>query len=171
MTDILGRFGLTRVINATGTVTRLGASPLDAEVIDAMAAAARSSVDIAELQGRACETIAEYTGAQAGIVTSGAMAGLLVGAAACIAAAVLLRFSPRVPSFGSSLSNMPNRKPGWVIQIGDLENMAQWSHSRYVAQSSFRDPCATPSIGKPSSHLIFRLSRLRLCAIQQTGVQ
>jgi L-seryl-tRNA(Ser) seleniumtransferase len=83
--DILGRFGLTRVINATGTVTRLGASPLDAEVIDAMAAAARCSVDIAELQGRACETIAQYTGAQAGIVTSGAMAGLLVGAAACIA--------------------------------------------------------------------------------------
>ena len=85
MTDILGRFGLTRVINATGTVTRLGASPLDAEVIDAMALAARCSVDIAELQGRACETIAHYTGAQAGIVTSGAMAGLLVGAAACIA--------------------------------------------------------------------------------------
>jgi putative ABC transport system substrate-binding protein len=38
-------------------------------------------------------------------------------------------------------------------------------------QSSFHDPCAAPSIGKPSSHLILRLSRLRLCAIQQTGVR
>ena len=30
------------------------------------------------------------------------------------------------------------------------------------SQSSFRDPCATPSIGKPSSHLILRLSGLHV---------
>ena len=84
MTDIFGRFGIDRVINATGTVTRLGASPMDAEVIAAMAAAAQCSVDIADLQGRASEVIAKCTGAQAGIVTSGAAAGLLVGAAACM---------------------------------------------------------------------------------------
>ncbi len=85
MTDIFRRFGITPVINATGTVTRLGASPIDAEVIAAMAAAARCSVDIGELQGRASEVISECTGAEAGIVTSGAMAGLLVGTAACLA--------------------------------------------------------------------------------------
>jgi L-seryl-tRNA(Ser) seleniumtransferase len=73
------------VINATGTVTRLGASQLDAEVIAAMAEAAQSSVDMADLQGRACDLIAQCTGAEAGIVTCGAMAGLLLGAAACIA--------------------------------------------------------------------------------------
>jgi D-glucosaminate-6-phosphate ammonia-lyase len=84
VTDILDRLSFTRVINATGTVTRLGASPIDAEVIAAMAAAARCSVDIAELQGRASEIISNCTGAEAGIVTSGAMAGLLVGAAACM---------------------------------------------------------------------------------------
>jgi D-glucosaminate-6-phosphate ammonia-lyase len=85
VTDIFLRFGIARVINATGTVTRLGASPIDAEVIAAMAAAAQCSLDIAELQGRASEFISKCTGAEAGIVTSGAMAGLLVGAAACIA--------------------------------------------------------------------------------------
>ncbi len=85
MTDILGQLGVARVINATGTVTRLGASPIDAEVVAAMAAAATASVDIAELQGRASEVIAQCTGAEAGIVTSGATAGLLVGAAACLA--------------------------------------------------------------------------------------
>jgi D-glucosaminate-6-phosphate ammonia-lyase len=85
LTDILGRFGFARVINATGTVTRLGASPIDAEVIAAMSAAAQCSVDIAELQGHASEIISQCTGAEAGIVTSGAMAGLLVGTAACIA--------------------------------------------------------------------------------------
>lgn len=96
MTDILGRFGVVRVVNATGTVTRLGASTLDADVIAAMAAAAQCSVDIAQLQGRASEVIAECTGAEAGIVTSGAMAGLLVGAAACIAGFDPLKMS-RLP--------------------------------------------------------------------------
>jgi L-seryl-tRNA(Ser) seleniumtransferase len=84
VTDIFGRFGIDRVINATGTVTRLGASPMETEVIAAMAAAAQCCVDIADLQGRASEVIAKCTGAQAGIVTSGAAAGLLVGAAACM---------------------------------------------------------------------------------------
>ncbi len=83
--DILARFGVTRVINAAGTVTRLGASRIHPEVIEAMNAAAQSSVDIGVLQGRACELISEYTGAAAGIVTSGAMGGLLVGTAACLA--------------------------------------------------------------------------------------
>ena len=70
MTDIFGRFGFARVINATGTVTRLGASPIDAEVIAAMSAAAQCSVDIAELQGHASHIISQCTGAEAGIVTA-----------------------------------------------------------------------------------------------------
>ena len=85
MADIFARLSLARVINATGTVTRLGGSVMDTQVTEAMSAAAQCSVDIAELQGHASEIIAECTGAEAGIVTSGAMAGLLVGTAACIA--------------------------------------------------------------------------------------
>ena len=83
--DLAARLQSARVINATGTVTRLGASPIDARVVSAMAEAAQSSMDIAELQAQASLIIARCTGAEAGIVTSGAMAGLLVGAAACIA--------------------------------------------------------------------------------------
>jgi L-seryl-tRNA(Ser) seleniumtransferase len=85
VTGIFEQFGIDRVINASGTITRLGASPMDVEVIAAMNAAAQCSVDIAELQARASEVIERYTGAEAGIVTSGAAAGLLVGAAACMA--------------------------------------------------------------------------------------
>jgi hypothetical protein len=70
VTDIFERFGVARIINGTGTVTRLGASPMDAEVIAAMSAAATWSVDIADLQGRACEVISTCTGAEAGIVTT-----------------------------------------------------------------------------------------------------
>lgn len=95
-TDICERFGLVRVINAAGPVTRLGASSISEEVVGAMGAAAQCSVDIGELQGRASELISQCTGAEAGIVTSGATAGLLLGAAACIAGSDPLKMS-RLP--------------------------------------------------------------------------
>ena len=41
-------------------------------------------MDIAELQAVASRVIAEITGSEAGYVTSGAAAGLLLGAAACV---------------------------------------------------------------------------------------
>ena len=93
VTDICERFGMVRVINAAGPVTRLGASPISEEVIAAMGAAAQCSVDIGELHGRASEVISQCTGAEAGIVTSGATAGLLLGAAACIAGSDPLKMS------------------------------------------------------------------------------
>ena len=77
-------FGITPIINAAGPVTHLSASPIAAPIAAAMASAAQSSVDIAQAQGRASLLIAEHTGADAGIVTSGASAGLLLGAAACM---------------------------------------------------------------------------------------
>jgi L-seryl-tRNA(Ser) seleniumtransferase len=49
-----------------------------------MAEAATYCVDMTELHAGASKVIAEVTGAEAGIVTSGAAAGLLLGAAACI---------------------------------------------------------------------------------------
>ncbi len=85
MTELSPRLQRLRIINAAGTVTRYGASQVEPEVAAAMAEAAGWSVDIAELQGVASQVIADATGAEAGIVTSGAAAALLVGAAACIA--------------------------------------------------------------------------------------
>jgi L-seryl-tRNA(Ser) seleniumtransferase len=83
--ELFQRLASRRVINAAGSVTRFGASPVAPEVAAAMAESAGWSVDIAELQGVASQVIVDATGAEAGIVTSGAAAGLLVGAAACIA--------------------------------------------------------------------------------------
>jgi L-seryl-tRNA(Ser) seleniumtransferase len=54
------------------------------DVLEAMCEAAASFVDIAELQAKASEVIAECTGAEAGLVTSGAAAGLTLGTAACL---------------------------------------------------------------------------------------
>jgi L-seryl-tRNA(Ser) seleniumtransferase len=74
-----------RRINAAGTLTRLGGSLMAPAVLLAMAQAAEASVDISELQSAASGVIARCTGAQAGIVTSGAAAGLTLATAACLA--------------------------------------------------------------------------------------
>jgi D-glucosaminate-6-phosphate ammonia-lyase len=84
MQDVFESLNIQPIINAAGSITPHGGSPVDADIALGMAAAAQVSIDIAELQGRASEIIAQHTGAEAGMVTSGASAGLLLGAAACI---------------------------------------------------------------------------------------
>src|SRR4051812_50070939 len=81
---VYGRFGVRRIINAAGPVTRLGGNRLAPEVAEAMAEAAQSHVQIDELQERASSFLADATGAEAGLVTSGARAGLLLGPTACL---------------------------------------------------------------------------------------
>ena len=85
MKDSMESLGIAPIINAAGSVTHLSASPVAAGIAQAMAAAAQSSIDIADAHAHASGIIAELTGADAGIVTSGASAGLLLGAAACLA--------------------------------------------------------------------------------------
>lgn len=84
MPNIYERIGVRPIINASGPSTRLSGGLMDPEVADAMREASQYCVDIAELQARASEVIAEITGAEAGYVTSGAAAGLLLGTAACV---------------------------------------------------------------------------------------
>lgn len=82
---VLEDLGVIRVINAYGTNTRLSGGLLDPEVAAAMAEASRVTVDMLDLQAAASRTIAGATGAEAGIVTAGASAALLLAAAACLA--------------------------------------------------------------------------------------
>ena len=77
--------GVETVINAAGTLTRLGGSRMAPEVLAAMSDAAASFVAIDDLQERAGAVIAEITGAEAGYVVAGAAAGLTLGTAACVA--------------------------------------------------------------------------------------
>ena len=84
MAGVYARFGLEPIINAKGPGTRLSGGIARPEVRAAMADAMAHCVDIVELHAQACEVIARHTGAEAGLVTSGAAAGLLLGTAACI---------------------------------------------------------------------------------------
>jgi D-glucosaminate-6-phosphate ammonia-lyase len=84
MRNVYERLGIRTIINAQGPATRLSGGIMPPEVAQAMVEASRHCVDIAELQAAASRTIAEATGAAAGLVTSGAAAGLLLGTAACV---------------------------------------------------------------------------------------
>ena len=77
--------GMKSVINASGTLTRLGGSRMAPEVLAAMNEAAASFVHIDELQARAGAAIAAMMGAEAAYVVTGAAAGLSLGTAACVA--------------------------------------------------------------------------------------
>ena len=77
--------GVRTIINATGTTTLYGGTKTRPEVIDEMARSARVMVNLDDLNRAAGKVIAEVTGAEAGLVTNGAAAGLVLQAAACLA--------------------------------------------------------------------------------------
>jgi L-seryl-tRNA(Ser) seleniumtransferase len=83
--SILGELGIRRVVNGKGPSTRLGGSNLAPPVIAAMADAAQVSIDAFDLQVAASRLVSDITGAEAGMVTTGASAGLLLAAAAALA--------------------------------------------------------------------------------------
>src|SRR5262252_6805248 len=83
--NVFEDLGIPTIINARGTSTRVSGGLMPEDVAEAMRQATQGCVDMQVLQGRASEILAEVTGAEAGIVTSGAAAGLLLGTAACIA--------------------------------------------------------------------------------------
>lgn len=82
--DLFGELGVRKIINAEGTRTYLGGSVPDLRVMEAMKEASQNFVVMMELLEKAGQIIAEVTGAEAGMVTSGSTAALVLGMAACI---------------------------------------------------------------------------------------
>lgn len=74
--DIFTRYGLRRIVNASGTETTKGATPVCAEVVQAVSELVRGSVEMAELQSAACHVIARAVGAEAGCVVNCTAAGI-----------------------------------------------------------------------------------------------
>jgi len=81
---IYEELGVKRIINACGTITTFGGSIMESETIEAMNDAAESFVYMKDLMEKAGEIIAEITGAEKAIVTSGAAAALAIASAACM---------------------------------------------------------------------------------------
>ncbi len=84
------RLGLRPIINASGTMTALGASIMVPEAIKAMTEIATEFVEMDDLQRVASKTIARLTGAEAGFVASSAAGGIVVSVAAAMTGSKLL---------------------------------------------------------------------------------
>lgn len=83
--EVYRRLGVRPFINARGTWTYLSGSLEFPEVRRAMDDAAHHFVDMFELQRAAGKRLAELSGAESGMVTSGAAGSMAAAAAACIA--------------------------------------------------------------------------------------
>jgi len=82
--DIYQELGVRKIVDAWGTVTKLGGSRMAPEVLDAMRSAAGSFVSMEELHTAAGKRIAQMLGVEACCVTCGAAAGLAISVAACM---------------------------------------------------------------------------------------
>jgi D-glucosaminate-6-phosphate ammonia-lyase len=82
--DVFAEYGLTQIINASGTETVMGASPVCEDVLQAVNALVPHSVSMLQLQSVACRTIAGAFACEAGLVVGCTSAGIAVAVAACM---------------------------------------------------------------------------------------
>lgn len=76
--------GIKPFINASGTITTLGGSIMEPEVVEAMRVAATSFIDLNELHVKVGEKLAEIIGVEAAFVSCGAASGVQLSAAAVL---------------------------------------------------------------------------------------
>ncbi|WP_372613845.1 aminotransferase class V-fold PLP-dependent enzyme [Halomonas sp.] len=104
--------GLTRLINASGTMTELGGSIADREVAQATAGAMSRFAKIHELQAEASRIIADLTGAEAGCLTASASAGISLAIAGCM--------TGLDPARAEALPRETGPRNGVAVQLGHL---------------------------------------------------
>ena len=73
------------IINAAGSLSRLGGSVLSPGVSEAMKEASKNFIDLPLFHDRVGEELARITHNEAACISSGAAAGILVSVAACLA--------------------------------------------------------------------------------------
>jgi len=142
--NIYETLGIRPVINAQATLTRLGGSLMPPDVLDAMTAAARSFIDLEELQLRIGERIAELTHNEAAYVSSGAAAGLVLATAACITGldANLIHTFPQLEGLKNEVIVHRSHRNGYdytitqvgarIVEIGELDKTTRVDFERAI---------------------------------------
>jgi D-glucosaminate-6-phosphate ammonia-lyase len=114
--DIRLELGLRPVINASGTMTFLGASIVVPEATQAMARMLPQFVEIADLHRQANTVIARLTGAEAGTVTASTASGITVAIAASMTGADLARIE-QLPDVHGMRHEVPIQR-GHMVHYG-----------------------------------------------------
>ena len=110
--DIRPQLGLRPIINVSGTMTALGASIVVPEAVQMAEGILSEFVEINELHRRACTTIAQATGAEAGCITASCSAGITIAVAGCMTGADLARIE--------QLPDAAGMKDEVLIQAGHM---------------------------------------------------
>ena len=121
------QLGVRPLINGRSFSTKAGGCALPKEVLDAMREAGECCVRMDELQSAASEVIARATGAEAGIVTSGAAAALTLGTAACLARLDVTRMN-RLPD----TSGMPDEFIVHRAHRNDYDHAVRGAGAKFV---------------------------------------
>ncbi|WP_320128804.1 aminotransferase class V-fold PLP-dependent enzyme [uncultured Sphaerochaeta sp.] len=101
MADVYDSLEVRKVINGWGTLTMLGGSVMEKKTVEAMVAASRYFIDLADFHEKAGRKIADLLQVPAACVTSGAAAGIAICAAA----------------------SMTGMNPANILQLPDTEGM------------------------------------------------
>jgi D-glucosaminate-6-phosphate ammonia-lyase len=107
--------GVVPIINASGTVTRLGGAPLHTAALAAYDSAAQQSVAIEELQIAVSQRLSQWLNCEAGLIASGAAAALTLGTAAILAGTDLARMEalPDTSRFPNELLIASDQRSGY----------------------------------------------------------
>jgi uncharacterized pyridoxal phosphate-dependent enzyme len=106
--DLFGELGVTRVINASVTMTFLSGSLMLPEVLEAINSTAHDFADMYELQDKVGARIAEMLHVESAMVTSGASCAILLSTAAAI--------TGTDPEKIRLLPNLPGPRPEVIMQ-------------------------------------------------------
>ena len=133
MAHIYDEIGVTRVLNAAGSMTYLGGSLIAPEVLEKMNEAATSFVVMEELLDWAGAEIARLAGVEAGMVTTGSAGAILLSCAACITGddRRRMRALPRVEGGRNEFVVQKQHRIGFdhaigvaggrIVEVGDAE--------------------------------------------------
>lgn len=117
--NVYKQFGVEPIINASGTVTRLGGALMSPEVVQAFKEAAQVSVSLDQLQAAASRHVAKLTDTEAGLITAGCAASLTLGTAAMLAGMDLKRMEalPHATDFPNEIIIAREHRSGYDHSI------------------------------------------------------
>lgn len=128
------KYGLKRVINASGRMSILGVSAPTDTVMEAMKHGGQNYVEIADLVDKAGDYIAKILGSEAAVVVNSASSGIALSVAAVVTQEIAVQASgcirTRLPNVISSFSKATTSstelqlKPWFTLAAADLSKLA-----------------------------------------------
>ena len=125
---IYDELGVKHVINCVSTTSPLGSSVTYPEVMEVMKDASTQYVAIDDLQDKVGKIIAQLTGAEAAIVTSGCDAALTMATAAC-----MMKGTP-LEKYTLSPSSPPAERGEWLSWMERLPNDTEGLRNELILQ-------------------------------------